>query len=79
MKTLFIWLLLNTSLDNDTKTSNKEIKERFLKEYPQYKESINTNLLGAKIGLYLNDIYPNLIKYGNGRALPICYNVKLLS
>lgn len=79
MKTLFIWLLLNTSLDNDTKTSNKEIKERFLKEYPQYKESINTNLLGAKIGLYLNDIYPKLSKSGKGRDLHIYYNVKLLS
>lgn len=79
MKTLFIWLMLYTSLDNETKTSNKEIKERFLREYPQYKESININLLGGKIGFYLNDIYPNLIKYGNGRALPMYYNVKLLS
>ena len=79
MKTLFIWLLLNTSLDNESKTSNKEIKERFLKEFPQYKDNYSTTFLGGKIGLYLKDIYPNLIKYGNGRALPICYNLKLLS
>lgn len=79
MKTLFIWLLLYTKLDNKSKTSNKEIKERFLREYPQYKETVNNNILGARIGLYLTDIYPRLNKYGNGQDYPIYYNVKLLS
>ena len=78
MKTLFIWLLLYTSLDNETQTSNKEIKERVLKEYPQYKEGVNNNILGAKIGLYLKDIYPNIIR-SEDKDLLTCYNVKLLS
>ena len=61
MTKLFIWLMLHTKLDNSSKTSNKEIKERFLKDYPQGKE-FNNGQLGGKIGAYLKDLYPDLTK-----------------
>lgn len=78
MKTLFIWLLLYTRFDKESKTSNKEIKERFLREYPQYDKGFNNNILGAKIGLYLKAIYPNIIK-SNGKDSLTYYNIKLIS
>ena len=78
MTKLFIWLMLYTKLDNSSKTSNKEIKERFLKDYPQGKE-FNNGQLGGKIGAYLKDLYPDLTKSGNGKDLPVCYNLQLLS
>ena len=66
MRELYIWLMLYTKISNDrqTKTSNKEIKETFLKDYPQYKPQ--RAYLGVKIGAYLRDIYPNLILSGGG-------------
>lgn len=64
MKKLFIWIMLFTRVNNEVQTSNKDIKEAYLKRYPN--DNINKSYLSVKVGQYLKDIYPELITSGGG-------------
>lgn len=64
MKKLFIWIMLFTRVNNEVQTSNKDIKEAYLKRYPN--GNINKSYLSVKVGQYLKDIYPELITSGGG-------------
>ena len=75
MKKLFIWIMLFTRVNNEVQTSNKDIKEAYLKRYPN--DNINKSYLSVKVGQYLKDIYPELITSGRGE-FPKCYNIELL-
>lgn len=64
MKKLFIWIMLFTRVNNEVQTSNKEIKEAYLKKYPN--DNTNKAYLSVKVGQYIKDIYPELITSGGG-------------
>ena len=64
MKKLFIWIMLFTMVNNEVQTTNKEIKEAYLKRYPN--DNTNKSYLSVKVGQYLKDIYPELITSGGG-------------
>lgn len=64
MSKLVIWLMLFTRLNNEVQTSNKEIKETYLKRYPN--DNTNKSYLSIKVGQYLKDIYPEIITTGGG-------------
>lgn len=74
MKKLFIWIMLFTRVNNEVQTSNKEIKEAYLKKYPN--DNTNKAYLSVKVGQYIKDIYPELIT--SGGRFPKYYNIELL-
>lgn len=69
MKKLFIWIMLFTRVNNEVQTSNKEIKEAYLKRYPD--DNTNKAYLSVKVGQYIKDIYPELIISGGGEVSKI--------
>jgi len=74
MKELYFWLICNTSIDDTSQTSNKEIREAFFKDNP---EVINTGKYSGLIGLFLNSLYaPDLIKNDNNKRR-VTYNIKI--
>ena len=73
-KPLVIWLLNNTSIDNNSKVTNRELREAFLSEYPEYKPF--NIILAFHIGYLLKLMYgKDLIKTtgGGGVKPPITY------
>ena len=75
MKTLFFWLICNTSIDDTKQTSNKEIREAFIKDNPELKD--NRGKYAGLIGVFLNGLYaPDLIKYNVGTRR-VLYNIKV--
>ena len=77
MKELLFWLICNTSIDNNSQTSNKEIRQAFLKQYPQCNKD-NGGYAGL-IGIFLTGLYaPDLIKT-NVNTRNVLYNIKIHS
>lgn len=77
MKKLFFWLLCNTSIDNESQTSNKQIKQAFFNANPEI--STDTGIYSCLIGTFLNVLYaPELVKF-NPNTRNVLYNVKVHS
>lgn len=74
---LFFWLFERTRINNDILTSNKELKNEFLKDIPNYNELDNFNNINSKIGKCLNLIYSSEINRTKIKT-KIFYNVELL-
>ena len=76
MKTLLFWLICNTSIDDNSQTSNKEIRRAFLKDNPNL--STDKGKYSGLIGMFLKDLYPDLIKT-NVNTRNVLYNIKIHS
>ena len=63
-KPLVIWLLKNTQIDNKSKVSNRELREAFLTEYPEYK-AVNS-ILAFNVGFLLKVIYGKKLTKSSG-------------
>lgn len=77
LKKLLYWLICNTSIDNESQTSNKEIKQAFFNSNPEITK--DTGMYSYLIGTLLNILYsPDLIRI-NPNTRNVLYNVKVHS
>lgn len=73
---LINWLVDNTRINNDESITNSELRDLFLKAFPDY-NSIAENTIAFKIGLVLNLIYGSELindKSGDSTA----YNIEII-
>ena len=74
---LFFWLYERTRINNEILTSNKELKNEFLKAFPNYDITETNNYISSKIGKCLNLIYGYEVTRTKNK-LKVFYNVELL-
>jgi len=77
MKKLLFWLICNTSIDNETQTSNKEIKQAFFNANPEL--STDTGIYSCLIGTFLNVLYSSELIKTNPNTRNVLYNVRVHS